>query len=135
MSLVRALICIVLPPLAVVDRGCGTLLIVTLLTLAGWVPGVIAALDAPAGAYNLADDLPASQNTVVEEACRLLGIALPPLLAIESAGLSAPARAFYAESRRVANGKARRVLGWRLKYPTYREGLAAIVRPTSPSAR
>ena len=34
------------------------------------------------------------------------------------------ARAFYAENRRVANGKARRVLGWDPTFPTYREGLA-----------
>ncbi len=44
MSLLRALLCIVFPPLAVLDRGCGTVLIVLLLTLAGWVPGAIAAL-------------------------------------------------------------------------------------------
>ena len=40
----RALLCIILPPLAVLDRGCGTVVIVTLLTIAGWVPGAIAAL-------------------------------------------------------------------------------------------
>ena len=40
----RAILCIILPPLAVLDRGCGTVLIVTALTIAGWVPGVIAAL-------------------------------------------------------------------------------------------
>lgn len=85
--------------------------------------GVIAALDAPAGAYNLADDLPCSQNAVIEEACRLLGLPLPPLQSLEAAGLSPMARAFYAENRRVANGKARRVLGWRPACPTYREGL------------
>ena len=44
MSLLRAILCIVFPPLAVIDRGCGTILIVLLLTLAGWIPGVIAAL-------------------------------------------------------------------------------------------
>jgi uncharacterized membrane protein YqaE (UPF0057 family) len=44
MGCLRALLCIVFPPLAVLDRGCGTVLIVTLLTLAGWVPGAIAAL-------------------------------------------------------------------------------------------
>jgi uncharacterized membrane protein YqaE (UPF0057 family) len=44
MGLLRAIFCIIFPPLAVLDRGCGTILIVTLLTLAGWVPGVIAAL-------------------------------------------------------------------------------------------
>jgi len=40
----RAILCIIFPPLAVIDRGCGTILIVLLLTLAGWIPGAIAAL-------------------------------------------------------------------------------------------
>lgn len=44
MSLGRAILCIFLPPLAVLDKGCGSILIVTLLIIAGWVPGVIAAL-------------------------------------------------------------------------------------------
>ncbi len=44
MSLGRAIICIIFPPLAVIDRGCGTVLLVFVLTLAGWIPGVIAAL-------------------------------------------------------------------------------------------
>lgn len=40
----RALLCILLPPLAVLDKGCGTVVIVALLTLCGWVPGAIGAL-------------------------------------------------------------------------------------------
>lgn len=44
MGCLRAVLCIVFPPLAVIDRGCGTVLIVIALTAAGWVPGVIAAL-------------------------------------------------------------------------------------------
>jgi nucleoside-diphosphate-sugar epimerase len=88
--------------------------------------GVVAGFDAPPGAYNLADDLPASQNAVVEEACRLLGTEPPPVRSLDEAGLSPQARAFYAENRRVANGKAKRALGWKPRYPTYREGLAAI---------
>jgi uncharacterized membrane protein YqaE (UPF0057 family) len=44
MSLLKVLLCILFPPLAVLDKGCGSVLIVFLLTLAGWVPGVIAAL-------------------------------------------------------------------------------------------
>ena len=44
MSLIRALLSIIFPPLAVFDRGCGSILIVLILTLCGWVPGVIAAL-------------------------------------------------------------------------------------------
>jgi nucleoside-diphosphate-sugar epimerase len=88
--------------------------------------GAIAALAAPPGAYNLADDLPCSQNAVIAEACRLAGIPVPPLLTLDEAGLSPAARAFYAENRRIANGKARRVLGWTPRYPTYREGLRAL---------
>ncbi|HBB90911.1 MAG TPA: YqaE/Pmp3 family membrane protein [Bacteroidales bacterium] len=44
MSLIRVLLSIFFPPLAVIDKGCGSILIVFLLTLCGWVPGVIAAL-------------------------------------------------------------------------------------------
>ncbi len=44
MGCLRALLCIIFPPLAVIDRGCGTVVIVLLLTIAGWIPGVIAAL-------------------------------------------------------------------------------------------
>jgi uncharacterized membrane protein YqaE (UPF0057 family) len=44
MSCLRVLLAIVFPPLAVIDRGCGSVLIVLLLTFAGWVPGIIGAL-------------------------------------------------------------------------------------------
>jgi nucleoside-diphosphate-sugar epimerase len=97
------------------------------------VSGVIAGLDAPSGAYNLADDLPCSQNTLVEEACRLLGIAPPPMQSLEEANLSPMARGFYAENRRVANGKAKRVLGWVPAYPDYATGLRALKAMTSPT--
>jgi uncharacterized membrane protein YqaE (UPF0057 family) len=43
-SLGRAILCLLLPPLAVLDKGCGSILVVTALTLVGWIPGVIAAL-------------------------------------------------------------------------------------------
>ena len=44
MGLGRALLCMLLPPLAVLDKGCGSVLLVGLLTIAGWVPGILAAL-------------------------------------------------------------------------------------------
>lgn len=44
MSLLRVLLSILFPPLAVLDRGCGSILLVLILTCCGWVPGVIAAL-------------------------------------------------------------------------------------------
>lgn len=44
MSIFRVILSIIFPPLAVIDKGCGSILIVFILTLCGWVPGVIAAL-------------------------------------------------------------------------------------------
>ncbi|MGY2734210.1 NAD(P)-dependent oxidoreductase [Sphingomonas sp. UYP23] len=94
------------------------------------IAGVIAGFDAPAGAYNLADDVPASQNDVIAFAAALLGRDPPPFVPLDS--LSPMARGFYAENRRIANGKAKRVLGWRPAYPDYRAGLRALSAMTSP---
>ncbi len=91
--------------------------------IAGGVAAAIAA-QVPAGAYNLADDQPASQNAVIEHACHLMGLEPPPLQSLQEAALSPAARAFYGENRRVANGKLKRLAGWRPRYPSYREGLA-----------
>ncbi|MES2337791.1 MAG: NAD(P)-dependent oxidoreductase [Pseudomonadota bacterium] len=93
--------------------------------------GVIAGFTAPPGAYNLSDDLPANQDAVITHAAQLLGVAPPPV--VDLATLSPQARAFYAENRRVANGKAKRVAGWTLRYPDYRLGLRALSAMTSPT--
>lgn len=44
MGIGRVILCLIFPPLAVYDKGCGSILLVTILTLAGWIPGIIAAL-------------------------------------------------------------------------------------------
>jgi uncharacterized membrane protein YqaE (UPF0057 family) len=44
MGILRAVLCVLLPPLAVVDKGYGSFFIVLILTLIGWVPGIIGAL-------------------------------------------------------------------------------------------
>lgn len=95
------------------------------------VSGVLAGFNAPSGAYNLADDLPASQNEVIAFAARLLGHEPPPFVPLDH--LSSAAQGFYAESRRVANRKAKRVLGWAPAYPDYRAGLRALKAMTSPA--
>lgn len=94
--------------------------------------GVIAGFDAPPGAYNLSDDVPAPQDRVVEFGAALLGIAPPPFVELDT--LSPEARAFHAENRRVANGKAKRVLGWRPFYGDYRLGLRALNARIRPAA-
>lgn len=97
--------------------------------------GVVAALvqHAPPGAYNLGDDYPCSGNEVTEHACRLLGLEPPALETLEEANLSEMARGFYMENRRVANGKAKRVLEWSPAYPTYVEGLESLFSPQAPA--
>ena len=96
--------------------------------------GVLAAMrQGPTGVYNLSDDLPAPQNAVVELGCALLGLPVPPLRTLDALGLSPAARAFYGENRRVANGKAKRLLGWQPLYPTYREGLRAVLYSVAPA--
>ncbi len=95
------------------------------------VSGVIAGFAGPAGAYNLADDAPCSQNRVIEAAAALLGVAAPAYVTLDS--LSPMARGFYAENRRVANGKAKRLLGWSPAYPDFATGLRALRAITSPA--
>lgn len=90
------------------------------------VGAVIAAFNGPSGIYNIADDAPASQNDVIEYACDLLQQKWPELLSLDAAGLSPMARGFYAENRRVANGKGKRVLAWEPVYANYRLGLQAL---------
>jgi nucleoside-diphosphate-sugar epimerase len=91
------------------------------------VSGVIASFAGPAGIYNLADDFPCSQNEVIEHACALLGLPQPPLQSLDQAALTPMARAFYGENRRISNRKAKRLLGWKPFYPSYKQGLAALL--------
>jgi uncharacterized membrane protein YqaE (UPF0057 family) len=44
MNIFRVILAIIFPPLSVIDKGCGSVVIVFILTLCGWIPGVIAAL-------------------------------------------------------------------------------------------
>jgi nucleoside-diphosphate-sugar epimerase len=78
-------------------------------------------------AYNLCDDEPAANSDLIAYAAELLGIEPPPEVKLEDANLSTAAMRFYAESKRVSNALAKAELGWRPMYPTYREGLAAIL--------
>lgn len=76
--------------------------------------------------FNVTDDEPAPSDEVMTFAARLLGLAPPPAISYDDAGLSPMARSFYAECKRVRNDRIKSVLGVQLAYPTYREGLRAI---------
>lgn len=81
----------------------------------------------PHRAYNVADDLPAPPEDVIAYAAELLGMPAPPAIPFDEADLGPMARSFYSETKRVANRRIREELGVDLAYPTYREGLAAIL--------
>jgi nucleoside-diphosphate-sugar epimerase len=94
---------------------------------------VVAAMqqDRPAGrrVLNLADDEPSESAAVVSEAASLLGVPAPPMVAFADAlpGMSPMARSFWAENRRIACRKTKAALGIEWLYPTYRDGLHAIL--------
>jgi nucleoside-diphosphate-sugar epimerase len=81
----------------------------------------------PGQAYNVCDDEPCPPQDVVAFAAELLKIQAPPEIPFDDAELSPMAKSFYAESKRVSNRRIKSELGYRLVYPTYREGLAALL--------
>ncbi len=85
----------------------------------------------PGAIYNVCDDEAAPPEEVVAYAASLLGVAPPPLQDFATADLSPMAKSFYADNKRVANRRIKEELGVTLRYPTYREGLAALSRSTS----
>ncbi|SPF79715.1 hypothetical protein PRI8871_01512 [Pseudoprimorskyibacter insulae] len=81
----------------------------------------------PGEAYNLCDDDPAPPQDVIAHAADLLGLPCPPGIPYEEAEFTPMARSFYAESKRVSNQKAKDTFGIGLAYPTYKDGLAALL--------
>jgi nucleoside-diphosphate-sugar epimerase len=79
------------------------------------------------GVFNISDDEPAPPQDVITYAAELLGVEPPPLVDWDEADLSPMARSFYMENRRVRNARMKNVLGVKLRYPTYREGLRALL--------
>jgi nucleoside-diphosphate-sugar epimerase len=82
--------------------------------------------------YNVADDEPAAPDEVVAYAAKLIGVPPPPEIAFDEADLTPMARSFYEGSRRIGNARIKSELGVKLRYPTYREGLASLL-PTVAS--
>jgi nucleoside-diphosphate-sugar epimerase len=98
------------------------------------VGDIVQAIDAAfarraAGIFNVADDEPSSPGDPIVFAAQLLGRDPPPEIAFAHAApsLSPMALSFWRECRRVRNDKLKRELGVALRYPTYREGLRALL--------
>ncbi|MFN7223272.1 MAG: SDR family oxidoreductase [Paracoccaceae bacterium] len=81
----------------------------------------------PGKAYNVCDDEPAPPEDVLSHAAALLGLPEPPAVPFDQADMTPMARSFYSESKRVRNDRIKDDLGVRLLYPSYREGLSALL--------
>ena len=81
----------------------------------------------PGAIYNVCDDEAAPPEEVIAHAADLLGLPEPPLEPFDQAEMTPMARSFYAESKRVSNARIKSELGVELAYPTYLEGLAALL--------
>lgn len=79
------------------------------------------------GPIILADAEPAPQSDVIAHGARLLGLPVPPEIPFEHATLSPMAHSFYAENKRLRSRRIGPELGLTLRFPSYREGLAAIL--------
>ncbi|MEE8453613.1 MAG: SDR family oxidoreductase [Limibaculum sp.] len=81
----------------------------------------------PGAIYNVCDDEAAPPEDVIAHAAELLGVPVPAAEPFDEAEMTPMARSFYAESKRVSNARIKSELGVELAYPTYREGLAALL--------
>lgn len=88
----------------------------------------------PGRVYNVCDDEAAPPEDVIAHAAELLGCPVPPAEDFDGAEMTPMARSFYAESKRVRNDRIRDELGVRLIYPTYREGLSALLEAETRKA-
>ena len=82
----------------------------------------------PGRIYNICDDDPAPPEDVLEYAAKILGVPVPPAVPFEEAEMSPMARSFYSDSKRVRNDRIKSELGVKLRYPTYKQALDAMLR-------
>jgi nucleoside-diphosphate-sugar epimerase len=85
----------------------------------------------PPRCYTVADGHPVERRLYYEELARLLGVP-PPEFDVPPADSPVAVRA--SASKRVKNSRLLTELGAELAYPTYREGLAAIVQAAAESS-
>ena len=93
------------------------------------VAGLFASIDRPhpGAAYNLTDDQPVPADVVMEWAAERLGLPCPPEVDWMDDSVGPVMRRFYLDSKRVSNARAKAELDWRPAYPSWREGLEAIL--------
>ncbi len=77
--------------------------------------------------YNIADDMPCPPQDIISFGAQLLGMEPPPEVRFEDANLPQKAQRFYTECKRISNARVKSELGWLPKYPSYKQGLPAVL--------
>jgi len=84
----------------------------------------------PGRAYTLCDDEPAPADVVTAYAAERLGLPRPPEVDVDDPSVSDAMRRFYLDSKRLSNARTKAELGWRPKYPSWKDGLEAMIAET-----
>ncbi len=94
------------------------------------VSGLFASMERPrpGGVYNLTDDEPAPADVVMAWAAERMGVASPREVDWTDPSVSEAMRRFYLDSKRISNARAKAELCWRPAYPSWREGLEAVLK-------
>ena len=79
----------------------------------------------PKEIYNISDDRPASSEEVILYGSKLLNIDPPAIVELESIEKE-KTKNFYNDSKKVNNKKMKKIFTYKLKYPSYVEGLKEI---------
>lgn len=81
----------------------------------------------PGRAYTLCDDEPAPADEVIRFAADRLGLPHPPEVEVDDPSVSDAMRRFYLDNKRLSNARAKAELGWRPRYPSWKDGLEALI--------
>lgn len=88
----------------------------------------------PQDIYNIADGQPAPPGDVMAYAAQLIGCEIPPIVALNDPSVSAMARSFYAETKRIDISRAKTRLDWEPRFSNYKLGLKAILNAEPKAA-
>ena len=89
----------------------------------------------PGRIYNVTDDEPMPPQDIIAYACELLGVEAPPETPYDGAELPPIMREFYEDCKRVSNKRLKEELGYTFKYPTFRDGLRALLAKEQAAAQ
>ena len=95
---------------------------------------VVALVDAPAGIYNVCDNVPLTRREWLGTLAAAAGIKVPRPMPKVMTMLGGSTMELLSRSQRMSNRKLKTATGWLPKYPSAREGLPEAVRALGSSS-